>query len=184
MRTLLTLVVILAVVLVLTSCSFKASVGNPPEDKPAASDAGKSDTADKDATEAKPESEAASKYKVKILEAGDKRDESSREITNNATEFTTATKEIFVNAGIAGLTKGDKITGTMMAVEVVTATGVKVRDAKVASADVEAPGEESTANFNFSPPEKGWPTGTYTVDIAVNGEKVDSIDISIKKAGE
>jgi outer membrane usher protein FimD/PapC len=49
---------------------------------------------------------------------------------------------------------------------------------------VAAPGTESTANFNFSPPDAGWPTGTYTVEVAVNGEPVDTIDLTIKKAGE
>jgi len=182
MRIVVTLIVIIAVVFALSSCSFKAQLGNPSDSKTSTSEAGKSPAADKGATEAKPEAEKSSKYKVKLLEAGDKRDETSREITSNTTTFTTATKEIFVNAGITGLAKGDKITGTMMAVEVVTASGVKVRDAKVASADVEAPGEESTANFNFSPPDKGWPTGSYTVDVSVNGEKVDSIELTITKA--
>ncbi len=177
MRNIGIVIVILAVMFALSSCSFKASVGNPPEDKPAATDTGKP----ADAT--KPASEAAAKYKVKILEAGDERDESSRDITHVTTEFTTAAKEIYVNAGITGLTKGDTITGTMMAVDVTTASGAKVRDAKVASADVEAPGESSTANFNFSPPDKGWPTGSYSVEVAVNGEKVDAIDLTISKAG-
>jgi cytoskeletal protein RodZ len=183
MRNIGIVIVILAVVLALSSCSFKANLGNVPEDKPAG-DAAKSASADKPATGTEPASEAASKYKVKVLEAGDARDESSRDITHTTTTFTTAVKEIYVNAGITGLTKGDTITGTMMAVDVVTGTGAKVRDAKVASADVSAPGAESTANFNFSPPDKGWPTGSYTVDVSVNGEKVDAIELTITKAGQ
>ncbi len=176
MRTVALIVVILAVALCLSSCSFKFKVGNPPEDKPAASA-----PADKDAGGDQTAGEATDKYTVKILEAGDERDEETREITHATTEFTTAVKEIYVNAGITGLTKGDTITGTMIAVEVVKANGTKLRDAKAASAEVAAPGESATANFNFSPPESGWPTGSYTVEVAVNGEKVDAIELTISK---
>jgi len=175
-------IVILAVMFALSSCSFKAKLGNVPDDKTTSEEA-KPAPSDQSGAETKPASEAATKYRVKILEAGDERDESSRDITHTTTEFTTAVKEIYVNAGITGLTKGDTITGTMMAVDVTTPSGAKVRDAQVASADVEAPGESSTANFNFSPPDKGWPTGSYTVEIAVNGEKVDAIDLTISKPG-
>jgi len=176
MRTIGIVIVFLAVVLALPSCSFKAKLGNMPDDEPAGNQA-------KSAAEPAPAGEAASKYKVKVLEAGDERDEESRDITHATTAFTTAVKEIYVNAGISGLTKGDTITGTLMAVEVVTSTGAKVRDVKVASADVEAPGAQSTANFNFSPPDKGWPTGSYAVEVAVNGEKVDAIELTISKPG-
>lgn len=120
-------------------------------------------------------------YQVLLLEAGDRRDGSTRDIMRVTSDFTTDTKRIFVNAGITGLTKGDTITGTLMAVDVITASGARVWDTEVASADVEAPGEESTANFDFTAPTKGWPTGSYVVHVFVNGERVDSIELTISK---
>jgi hypothetical protein len=171
MRTVGVVVTLLALLLVLSSCSVK--LGNPPEEKPSTPAA----------TEPTTPAAGGSGAKVVTLVAGDQRDEESREITNTTTTFTTATQAIFVNAAIKGLQKDAKITGTLMAVDVVTASGAKVRDTEVASTDVTSPGDEATVNLNFTPPTKGWPTGKYVVNILVEGQQIDSLDLTIEKTG-
>jgi len=177
MRTIGVVVVLLTLLLVLSSCSVK--LGNPPEDKPT------TPAATEKPTTAPTETPAAEGSTVKILTlmAGDQRDEESREITHSTTTFTAKTAAIFVNAELKGLKKDAKITGALMAVDVVTASGAKVRDTEVASTDVASPGETATANFNFTPPAKGWPTGKYVVNILVDGQQIDSLELTIEKAG-
>ena len=118
--------------------------------------------------------------KVKVLQVGHGYDEEASKVIHQTNTFAPDTSEIHVSAGITGLKTGDKITGTLKAVEVTTKEGTKVRDEQVASTDIVAPGEESTAHFNFSAPTAGWPQGSYVVEIAVEGEVIDTVDLTVK----
>lgn len=166
-------VVIAGVVLavLLSSCSVKTGTSTSAP----ADNAAKTETAAPAATE--------SGVKVVSLVSGDKFDEQSKEITNETTTFSTDTPEIFVNAGITGLATGAKITGTFTAVDVTLADGTAIKDKDLKSTDVEAPGAEATARFSFTPPEEGWPVGSYVVKVSVDGQEVDSVDLTVEKSG-
>lgn len=167
-------VVVVALVLTLGACSVKTSVGTetssstpPAAEKPAEGGAA-------------PASDSG--IKVVSLVAGDKFDEASKEITNETTSFSTDTPEIFVNAGITGLTTGAKISGALIAVDVTLADGKSIKEQELKSIDVEAPGAEATARFSFTPPEAGWPVGSYQVKVSVDGTEVDAVDLTVEKA--
>ena len=121
----------------------------------------------------------AGNAKVAVLKIGDQIDQ-DEQVTHAADTFAKDTAAIYASVGIKGLNKGDEIKGTLMATEVVTTDGTKVRDEEVASTTLASPAEESTAHFKFTPPEKGWPVGSYALQIAVNGENIDSTDLSVK----
>jgi len=172
MKTIYVALVALALAVVLSSCSVKTST-EPATSTPAASDtAAKPDTAAPSAKE--------SGAKVVELVVGDKFDAESKKITNETKSFAVDTPEIFVNAAITGLTSGAKITGALSAVDVKLADGTEVKDKELKSVDVESPGEEATARFSFTPPEKGWPAGTYVVKVSVDGQEVDSAELTVE----
>ena len=126
-----------------------------------------------------PNAGKAGNAKVAVLKIGDQIDKDQK-VTHAADTFTKDTAAIYASVGIKGLNKGDEIKGTLMATEVVTTDGTKVRDEEVASTTLAAPAEESTAHFEFTPPEKGWPVGSYVLQIAVNGENIENVDLSVK----
>ncbi len=123
---------------------------------------------------------AESGPQLAFLQIGDKYDGEAKEVTNQTDTFTPATPVIEVNAGIKGLETGATITGTITAVEVTMKDGTKVMDEEVASTDMEAPGEESTVHFSFSAPTAGWPKGSYKVEIAVEGETIETADVTVQ----
>ena len=170
MRTLRVVAVLVALTITLSSCGFR--LGNTPEE-------GKTKPA---AKEEPVQSPTGSPIKVVSLVAGDRRDATSEEITNATTTFTTKTPTIYVNAGIAGLTKGAKITGTLRVVDVVTASGDEHRDTDLGSLDVIAPGDKATAHFSFTADAEGWPVGSYVLNVTVDGQQTDSIELTVKKA--
>lgn len=159
----------------LTSCSVKTGT-----------EAGTTTSAPADtptATEAATPAATESGIKVVSLVSGDKFDEESKEITSETTTFSVDTPEIFVNAGITGLPTGAKITGTFTAVDVTLADGTALKDKELKSVDVTAPGSEATARFSFTPPEQGWPVGSYVVKVSVDGQEVDSVELTVEKSG-
>lgn len=172
MKTISIVLVALSLAVVLSSCSVKTSsgpeAGTPTPPSPAA----------KTETEAPATTEAGAK--VVELVVGDKFDAESKKITNETKSFAVDTPEIFVNAAITGLTSGAKITGALSAVDVKLADGTEVKDKELKSVDVESPGEEATARFSFTPPEKGWPAGTYVVKVSVDGQEVDSAELTVE----
>lgn len=178
MRTV-TVLAVLAVVVVLmlslSSCSVKTSteVGT-----------GASAPADTAATpEAAPPAGEESGAKVASILSGDQFDEASKKITNETTSFAPDTAEIFVNAEMTGMTKGAKITGTLVGVDITKADGTAIKDQDIKSTDIVMPADgEATARFAFTAPTDGWPIGAYAVTVAVDGKELDSIDLTVAKA--
>jgi hypothetical protein len=175
-----TVFAVLAVVVVLTlslsSCSVKTSgevkttTSAAPADTPAA-------------PEAAAPAETESGAKVASIVSGDKFDEETKKITNEATTFAPDTPEIFVNAEMAGMTKGAKITGTLVGVDITKTDGTAIKDQDIKSTDITMPADgEATARFSFTAPPEGWPVGSYAVTVAVDGKELDAIDLTVEKA--
>ncbi len=177
MRTVLMLSLLIVVLVVVSSCSFKVegTAGKPSasDESPATPEAAGGDTG----------APTTSGLEVVGVLVGDARDEASDKITNEATEFTPSTPVIYVDAGIKGLKTGAKITGTMTAIKVTTVEGQTIEDYEVMSTDVEAPGTESTASFEFSAPDAGWPVGSYEITIKVEGELVHTVALTVAGSG-
>ncbi len=121
--------------------------------------------------------------KVVVLEVGDQFDEEKEEITNQTKTFSPDTPVIYVSAGIKGLTKGEVVSGTLVAVDVTDSEGTRIRDYEVVSTEREAPAEESTMQFKFSAPTTGWPVGTYKVDVAGSGQLIDTVEVTVENGG-
>jgi uncharacterized protein YceK len=121
--------------------------------------------------------------KVVALSVGDQFDEEKDEISNQTKTFTPETPVIYVSAGIKGLTKGEMVTGTLIAVDVTDSEGTQIRDHEVTFAELKAPGEESTMQFKFSAPTTGWPVGTYKVDIAGTGKLIETVEVTVEEGG-
>jgi hypothetical protein len=176
MRQIALVVVAVMVVVLIGSCSCKAKLGNVEEEPgkaPAAKAGGPAPVeAPPAATEGGP--------KAVVIEVGDERDEAKGEITKQTRDFTADTKVIYVDVGVKGLTKGAKVKGTLKCVEATTKDGTVVKDIEVASTELDAPGEESTFNFKFSAPTKGWPVGKYVVEVATGGKAFETIDLTVK----
>jgi hypothetical protein len=132
-------------------------------------------------TPAAPEAGApAAGPKVVALKVGAGYDAATSEVTGETSEFKAEAKAIHVGASVSGVAKGDKIKGTLVAVDVTDKKGTVIRDYEVLSKEIVAPAEETTAHFEFSAPTAGWPKGTYAVRIAVGGKEIEKADLSVK----
>jgi len=174
---LLLLALLLLVALGAGGCSFQC--GTPRSTGGGTPSAGPSGPAPGETPSVGPSEEEAGP-KVVVLEVGDEFDEAKKQVTHQTDTFTPESKAIYVSAGIKGLAKDATITGTLKAVEVTTKDGTKIRDHEVASTDMKAPGEESTVNFTFSAPTAGWPKGSYVVEIGVEGQVIETVDLTVE----
>jgi hypothetical protein len=113
--------------------------------------------------------------KIAVLKVGDQFDEETEEITNQTRAFSPDTPVIYVSAGITGLTKGEMVKGTLMAVEVTAKDGTEIRDQEVTFTELEAPADESTMQFKFLAPTDGWPVGSYKVDIDGTDKLIETV---------
>lgn len=155
--------------LLIGGCTVK--IGNP--ETPSTPSAGPAAT-----TPAAPAEESGPR--VVLLQVGDKYDETAKEVTHQTDTFTPETPVIEVKAEITGLKTDAVITGALIAVEVTTKDGTKVRDHEVASTEMKAPGEESSVHFSFKAPTAGWPKGDYKVEISVEGKVIETIPVTVK----
>jgi hypothetical protein len=117
---------------------------------------------------------------VVVLQVGDKYDKTSSEVTHQTKAFSPETKTMHVSAGIKGLTPKEKVTGKLRAVDVTDKQGTVIRDQDVLSTDVEAPAEEATVHFQFDHPTAGWPVGSYEITVAVRGQVLETIPVTVK----
>lgn len=183
--------VLLALLLILAGCPTTKPTGTgdtgaaPPvgetTEAPGEGEAAGAGTTEETGTAVPAEVETHPTAKVVVLSVGDQFDEEKDEITNQTKTFTPEKPVIYVSAGIKGLTKGEVVTGTLIAVDVTDSEGTQIRDYEVASTELEAPGEESTMQFKFSAPTTGWPVGTYKVEIAGSHKLIDTVDVTVEK---
>ena len=124
--------------------------------------------------------EATSGPRVKSMRVGDVYDEQAQKVTGERTEFAPDSPEIHMDADLAGLTTGQKITATLIAVSVIDTEGNLIQNHQVASVDYEAPGPEPGIHAKFTPPDKGWPTGEYVIELTVDGQKIQESELTVK----
>lgn len=92
--------------------------------------------------------------------------------------FADDTPAIYMHAEFKNVAIGTKITATWIAEKTDAAppgTTIVSSDVTVDSA------EESAVDFSLSKPTKGWPSGTYRVDVSVGGKVVSSGHFDIGK---
>jgi len=85
-----------------------------------------------------------------------------------ADSFESDTAAIYLHTEFKGVAKGSRITATWIAEK---ADGV-APETKVVSSDVTVGTQDNEVDFSVTKPEKGWPPGSYRVDISVDGEVV------------
>lgn len=177
MRTVLTLSLLIVVLVVVSSCSFKVegTAGNPsePEQGGGAGETTGTETA------APPDAGV----EMVALVVGDAQDEAGDKITNETTKFTPNTPVIYAMAAMKGLKTGDIVTGRLMAVKVTTSEGKVIENYEALKTDIEAPGAEATTTFDFSAPDAGWPVGSYQIVVDVGGKSVGTVDITVESSG-
>ena len=85
-----------------------------------------------------------------------------------ADSFAPDTAVIYLHTEFKGVARGSTITATWIAEK---ADGV-APETKVVSSDVTIGTQENQVDFSVTKPDKGWPTGSYRVDISVDGKVV------------
>lgn len=176
--------ILLTLLLVLVGCpttkpSGTSDTGTTPAVTDTTEPVGELETAEEAPAPAAAETHPTAK--VAVLKVGDKFDEKTEQITNQTKTFTPDTPVMYISAGISGLTKGEMVKGTLMAVEVTAGDGTEIRDVEVATTELEAPGEESTMDFKFSAPTDGWPVGSYQVEIEGSGKLIETVELTVEE---
>ena len=176
MRTQLLLSLVIVLVVIVSSCSVKmeGTVGTPAGEEPA----------QPDPMPASDEGRPTATSSVEVLEIlmGATRDEAGR-IAPHTTQFTPSTPEIYVSAAMKCLDSGAIVTATMNAIRVITIDGDVIENTEVLTTEVEAPGAEATATFDFLAPDAGWPAGSYEIIISVDGAIVETLDLTVESTG-
>jgi len=177
--------ILLTLLLVLVGCpttkpSGTSDTGTTPAVTDTTEPVGEPETAEEPPAPAATETHPTAK--VAVLKVGDQFDEETEKITNQTKTFTPDTPVMYISAGITGLTKGEMVKGTLMAVDVTAKDGTEISDVEVATTELEAPGEESTMDFKFSAPTDGWPVGSYRADLSGDGKLIDTIELTVEAA--
>jgi hypothetical protein len=123
---------------------------------------------------------SASDAHVKSIRVGDVYDEAEQKITSERTEFAPDSPVIHMDADLAGVTTGAKITAKLIAVSVTDTEGNAISNYDVASVDYEAPNPEPGIHAKFTPPDKGWPVGDYVIELSVDGQKIQESQLTVK----
>lgn len=91
--------------------------------------------------------------------------------------FTTDTPKIYVGADLDEVSSGSKITVAWISVD---SGGAAPPNYKIDEASFDVGAIENHINASLSRPNNGWPVGTYQVQLAVDGEVVESVDFSVE----
>ncbi len=187
MRKLGSVLLLCAVVLLVGSCTVKVgtkaqtgeTTGPKPEAKgPATTAAGAPEKPGStvETSEASP--------KVVVLKVGDEYDEQTGTVSHQTRTFHPESPEMHIAAGIKGVPSGAKIKGSLRAIEITGRDGTVMRDIAGPSEELDAPAAETTVHFKFTAPTAGWLPGSYAIDLAVNGEVIETIDVTVAEATE
>lgn len=98
------------------------------------------------------------------------------------TVFNTQTPMIYCVCHTKDVNKGDVIKAAWIAVDShgVAPPNYKIDESSLTVDTTLTGGLVYTAKFSFSKPTKGWPPGTYKVDLSINGNFVTSKDFRVK----
>ena len=103
----------------------------------------------------------------------------AKELTGESTtSFASDIPKIFVRWQGEILTKGDKIRCVWIAEDV---GNVAPNNYKIDETSMTANGPRAFGTFTVSRPNKGWPAGTYRVELSVKDELVDTLKFTISK---
>jgi len=84
-----------------------------------------------------------------------------------AESFTPDTPKIYLHAGLVDMPSGTKLTSNWIAED---SHGVAPPNYKIDSVDLTVGAIVNVATFSLSKPTKGWPIGTYRVDLLIDGK--------------
>ncbi len=99
------------------------------------------------------------------------------------TTFATNTPEIFLICATSGVKKGDVMKGTWVAIDtkkVAPDNYTIAEKALTVDQDVKD-GQTYDSNMSLTKPDKGWPVGTYKVDLYMNDKLVNSFKFDVAK---
>ena len=103
----------------------------------------------------------------------------AKELTGESTtSFASDIPKIFVRWQGETLTKGDKIRCVWIAEDV---GNVAPKNYKIDETSTTANGPRAFGTFTVSRPNKGWPVGTYRVELYAKDEVIDTIKFTISK---
>lgn len=94
-----------------------------------------------------------------------------------ADSFATGTAKIYARTDFKGVPNGATVSATWVAEK---ARGV-APETKIVSSDVVISDDKNVVDFSITRPDKGWPPGSYRVDIAVDGKPAISGQFEIDK---
>lgn len=100
---------------------------------------------------------------------------------SNKDTFTTSTPEIFLVCTTADVKKGDVVKALWTAVNTnkVAPDNYQIAEKEVTVDQDLAQGNTFTSNMSLSKPDKGWPVGTYKVDLLLNGNPAVAVDFNV-----
>jgi hypothetical protein len=93
------------------------------------------------------------------------------------TSFAPDAAKIYAIFKTKGISSGDKVRGVLIAEDV---GDVAPANTKVLEKTLTLEEDTSDGDFNFSKPDKGWPTGKYRVEIYVNDELETTAKFTVK----
>jgi outer membrane usher protein FimD/PapC len=91
------------------------------------------------------------------------------------------TPKIYVTFETAGIKKGDKMRGVLIAEDVGEAAPANT---KVLETSLDMDEDTKDGEFNFSKPTNGWPEGKYRVEIYVNDKLTTTLKFTVTGGGE
>jgi len=124
--------------------------------------------------------QATSGASVTEIRVGDVYDEAAEKVTSERTEFAPDSPVIHMDADLAGVTTGAKITAKLVAVSATDTEGSAISNYEVASVDYQAPGTEPGIHAKFTPPDKGWPVGDYVIKVLVDDQEINEVELTVK----
>lgn len=144
---------------VAAGCSFSASVGNPPSPSTSSSTA-TNQTAEPNFTD------------IVLTDNPETKDPKK--------QFSPSTKKIYAFFNLEGMKEGDQIKGAWVKEDTKAGTSYQLDQAILKIGKDPKNGVlMNTGDFNISSPTKGWPAGTYRVDMYINNQLKTSAKFDI-----
>lgn len=95
--------------------------------------------------------------------------------------FSPTTPEIYLVCSTAAVKKGDVVKGTWVAIDTKKAAPDNYQIAEKAFTVENDSAKGQTYDMSLSKPDKGWPVGTYKVDLYLNDKLAESFNFSVAK---
>lgn len=101
---------------------------------------------------------------------------SDTEDGDSQTSFEPDTPKIFLHAGLVEVADGAKLSSSWIAEDT---NGAAPANYKIDSVDLTVKGGINVATFSMTKPTKGWPKGTYRVDLFIDGKAAGAMHFKI-----